>query len=107
MVILWGEIIIKKLSILLTVIICVLSVGWGRDVVYVTQEEYEQVQENKTRFQSTGNEYVVGEETWIEYVDIKTNNLYIQNKDNTYGGWDVYSLTPLYDENGNIAKYTK
>ena len=104
----------KKLMMLILVMIMSLgTTGCGEEkVVYISQEEYNKIQEqekqkeeNKTRFKETGNKYVIGEERWTEYVDTKTNNLYIQNEDRTYSGLYVYSLTPLYDENGNILKY--
>lgn len=52
------------------------------------------------RFQQTGNVYTIEGYTWSEYVDTETNNLYLCGRGNSSSG-----ITPLYDENGNIAKY--
>lgn len=57
---------------------------------------------SNTRFQHTGNMYSIDSSYWREYVDTETNNLYIINV-GSYGG----GLCPLYDEDGNIAKYNR
>ena len=87
--------------------------GCGQEVVYVTQDEYKDIQkeeqikqENKERFQPTGNKYTIDDFKWIEYVDTKTNNLYITISHNM-GSDSRSGMSPLYDENGNIAKYQK
>lgn len=59
-------------------------------------------QNQNVRFQKTGNMYSISQRYWYEYVDTETNNLYIANPA-SYGG----GLSPLYDENGNIAKYNR
>ncbi|MDD2496193.1 MAG: DUF6440 family protein [Tissierellia bacterium] len=55
---------------------------------------------NDSRFQKTGNKYFINDLKWTEYVDNKTNNLYLCNN-----GLYSAGLSPLYDENGKIAKY--
>lgn len=87
--------------------------GCGQKVVYVTQEEYDNIQEeeqikqeNKERFKPTGKEYLINGLNWEEYVDTETNNLYICLYD-SYGYKGFAGMSPLYDENGNIAKYQK
>ena len=54
------------------------------------------------RFQKIGNVYTIEGYFWSEYVDTETNNLYLCGKGNSSSG-----ITPLYDENGDIAKYKK
>ena len=83
--------------------------GCGQKVVYVTQEEYDNIQkqeqikqEEKERFQPTGKKYLINGLTCKEYVDTKTDNLYICLSYKGFAG-----MSPLYDENGNIAKYQK
>lgn len=53
------------------------------------------------RFQGTGNLYSIGGLYWHELIDTETNNLYIVNTSSAGG------LCPLYDEDGNIAKYER
>ncbi len=55
------------------------------------------------RFQATGNKYQIDGAYWTEYVDTETNNLYLC----TVGRQTASGMSPLYDENGNIAKYDK
>lgn len=59
-------------------------------------------QSHNVRFQKTGNVYSISQRRWHEYVDTETNNLYVVNP-SSYGG----GLCPLYDEDGNIAKYNR
>lgn len=57
---------------------------------------------SENRFQLTGNRYVIDNYYWDEYRDTQTDNLYLYNESQYSNG-----LVPLYDEDGNIAKYNK
>lgn len=64
---------------------------------------YQEVQQNN-RFTFTGEYYYIGESKFDIVVDTKTKNLYLYNTSTTYSRYEVPNLTPLYDENGTIAK---
>ena len=104
----------RKLLTLGLGLLCITGLcGCGQEVVYVTQDEYNDIQkqeqikqENKERFQPTGKEYLINKLTWKEYVATKTDNLYICLY-YTYCHRGFAGMSPLYDENGNIAKYQK
>lgn len=79
----------RKISILLCTVLLFLPLTGCKDVVAGKKEA-------ENRFIRTGNMYVIRDDYYIEIVDTKTNNLYITNSS---------GITPLYDENGEIAKY--
>lgn len=74
----------------------------------VEKREYKdsepQVVQQNNRFKVTGEYYYIGEDKFSIVMDTKTKNLYLYNSARSYATYYIPSLTPLYDENGDIAK---
>lgn len=84
----------KKLT-LCFILTCIILTGCANEDRYIPVKE-----DSNTRFRMTGNQYIIDTYYWDEYIDTETNNLYLYNGSQYSNGF-----VPLYDENGNIAKY--
>ena len=94
----------KKIIFSICLIILVCFSLFSCDTLY-ERVDNPPIYANRDRFIATGNTYVIDNLMWTEYVDTKTNNLYLCNAFSD--GSCRAGISPLYDENGNIAKYEK
>lgn len=62
----------------------------------------QETQQNN-RFQKMGEYYYIDSQKFEVVIDSKTKNLYLYNNSGI-GYSNVLTLTPLYDENGQITK---
>lgn len=92
----------KRICVLLTIVIMCSLTGCG-SINWNTRIDSAPEYADRIRFVKTGNEYIIDDLMWTEYVDTETDNLYLCNAFSD--GVNRAGLSPLYDKNGDIAKY--
>lgn len=81
-------------TVIVTINLIALAINLGRMFV---ERKRNEGKSDDSRFIKTEEEYLIDDEEFSVVIDSKTKNLYLYNS-------SYFSLTPLYDENGIIAK---